>query len=164
MIVFGGTGWRRDAYTRHLPSLQDACRRLRVEKVIDLGVPTVVRPALPVPFVEAGALPGREASELMRRSLGGFFTYPVPHIGKSTIFAAYCAHGLVPVTFPGNHLPGDQGLRAGRHFLEADGARWPDENGLAELAGAAHLWYQQHCLAVHASEIHADLPHARICG
>ena len=85
----------------------------------------------------------------------GFFTYPVVHMGKSTVFAAYCAHGLTPVTFPGNAERGDEALRAHEHFLmpaATDAA--PDEQRLAQVAVAAHAWYQPHRLAVHAAEIH----------
>lgn len=158
MIVFGGTGWRREAYTRHLPALRNACRQLKIEVVIDVGVPVGLRPALDVPFVEAGVLPTAEASTLMRASTAGFFTYPALHLGKSTIFAAYCAHGMVPTTFSANQRPGDQGLQPGRHFLIADVQDRPEERQHAALATAARVWYQQHGLAVHAREIYDDLP------
>ena len=157
MIVFGGTGWRRDAYTRYLPSLQSACRHLQIERVIDIGKPISVRPALAVPYVEAGVLPAREASALMLGSVSGFFTYPVLHLGKSTIFAAYCAHGMVPSTIPENRLFGDRGLQPSLQFLISDDQRSHDENGLAKLATAAHIWYRQHRLTMHASEIYQNL-------
>ena len=157
MIVFGGVGWRRAAYTRHRETLEDVCQRLRIEKVIDIGVPVGLRPNLSVPFVEAGVLPAGEASELLSRSSTGFFTYPVLHIGKSTIFAAYCAHGLLPVTFAENALPGDAGLSPAKHFLA--GTSWIscDEATLTGIAASAHLWYQQHRLREHARGIHDSL-------
>ena len=155
LIIFGSAGWRRDAYTRHLPTLRNACWELRMEKVIDIGSPTGARPALGVPFVEAGALPASEASELMQASTVGFFTYPVPHIGKSTIFAAYCAHGLIPVTFAANTANGDENLRPNVHFLALpdDAAGACDNIFSKAIATAANTWYQQHRLEVHAGEI-----------
>ncbi len=153
MIVFGGGGWRRSAYSRYLSSLQQACRQLRIEKVIDIGTPIGLRPDLSVPFVEAGVLPAREASELMLKSTAGFFMYPVLHIGKSTIFAAYCAHGMIPVTIAENAVSGDEGLHFGKHFLVIPASSPIDEANLSEVAAAAHGWYQQHRLSIHAQEI-----------
>lgn len=153
MIVFGGGGWREAAYTRHLGALQKACEAMGIETVVDIGVPVRVRPTLPVPFIEAGVLSAGAASALMSKAIAGFFTYPVLHIGKSTIFAAYCAHGMVPVTFARNALDGDEGLRAAKHFL-AGFSSTPGEDDFSALAKAAHAWYQQHGLSAQAREVH----------
>ena len=91
-----------------------------------------------------------EASALFSRSLAGYFTYPAPHLAKSTIFAAYCAHRMVPVTFRGNDDPSD-GLRAGEHYLFGDDR----DAAFDDAAGAAHAWYHGHRLRVHADDIHA---------
>ena len=155
MIVFGSPGFRRDAYTLHRADFLAACRRLEIERVIDIGTPLGSAPDLPVPFVAAGVLPAREASDLMNQSTAGFFTYPVTHMGKSTIFAAYCAHSVTPVTFAANTAHGDENRRAGVHFLPlADGVSAARENIPGEaVAAAAHAWYQPHRLAIHAREI-----------
>ena len=153
MIVFGGVGWRKDAYTRHRSTLEEACRQMRIEQIVDIGVAVGERPKLSVPLVEAGVLSAADASELMSGAAAGFFTYPVLHIGKSTIFAAYCAHRLVPVTFAENALSGDEGLHPEKHFLVEMSAASDDDNTLAKVASSAHAWYRQHDLAVHAREL-----------
>ena len=153
MIVFGSGGWRKDAYIRRVGALEDACRVMRIEEVIDIGVPTNMRPALSVPFVEAGVLSAEDASALMSKAAAGFFTYPVAHIAKSTIFAAYCAHGLAPVTFAGNNPVSLEGLRPTEHFLAGISPASSCESKLSDLAKTAHYWYQKHGLSVHACEV-----------
>ena len=150
MVVFGSANWRQEAYTRYLPELKEACARLRIERVVDIGAPVSSRPDLSVPFVEAGVLAASEASTLMSQSRAGFFTYPIAHIGKSTIFAAYCAHGMTPVTIAANLLDGDENLRPNSHFLAGVASPAADEATLAAVASAAQLWYQQHRLEIHA--------------
>ena len=157
MIVFGGAGWRRRAYTRHVATLEAVCRRMRLNRVIGIGPPTGLKPKLTVPFEEAGVLPAWTASELMSKAVAGFFTYPVLHSGKSGIFAAYCAHGLVPVTFAENAFPGDQGLLPENHFITGASDVLTDDTALSKVAASAHLWYRQHRLAVHACELHESL-------
>ena len=50
-----------------------------------------------VPVRRLGVLPAAEVGELLGSSLAGFVAYPAYFLPKSTIFAAYCAHGMLPV-------------------------------------------------------------------
>ena len=49
--------------------------------------------------------PRRRRSALLLGSLAGFCSYPPAFLPKSTVFAAYCAHGLLPVC-AGRRPPG----------------------------------------------------------
>ena len=89
--------------------------------------------------------------------MAGYFTYPVPSLAKSTIFAAYCAHGMVPVTSPGNDQPNLDGLAAGTHFLAEPPTRTPDMDTLSRVADAARDWYDEHQIAVHAADLRRQL-------
>lgn len=154
-IVFGSPPVRAEVYAS-VNALRMFCRRHGLERVIDVGMPLPGGARIEgVETQEAGPLSAPEASALFSRSQVGYFNYPAPHLGKSTIFAAYCAHGLVPVTFPGNIAAAD-GLRAGEHFL-VDG----DGSGLETVAAAARAWYQGHRLEVHARDIHGLM--LRLC-
>lgn len=157
MIIFGSRSWRAEAYTRDLPDLCDVCRRLEIERIIDIGAPCGVDPnavKLPVPVVATGPLSAAEASARFAESFAGFFNYPVPFLAKSGIFAAYCAHRLLPVTWARNRGPNGDGLVANTHFLAAPGAA-PHDNDA--IAAAAHTWYAGHRLAVHAEGIYQQM-------
>ncbi len=157
MIVFGSGHWRTEAYTRRLPDLIETCRRLQIERVIDVGMPLGMPLAglLPVPLVEAGPLLAAEAGVLFAESFAGYFTYPVSFLAKSSIFGAYCAHRLLPVTFAENREQNLDGLAPGVHYrLGSDDA---SPGSLDATAGAAHAWYWNHRLAVHAASIHQQM-------
>ena len=159
MVVFGSRAWREDVYTRRMADLTDACRSLGIERVVDVGAPLAAVPGggLPVPLEAAGPLSAAEAGELFAGSLAGYFSYPVPSLAKSTIFAAYCAHGMVPVTFPGNSRPNTDGLVAGTHFLAATSPQPTDAEALARVAAEARGWYAGHRLAVHAAGVRRQM-------
>ena len=154
VVVFGSGPVRAGVYAHGAAALTAFCRRHGIARVVDVGAP--LPGGVPLPGVEvreAGALPAGEASALFSRSLAGYFTYPAPHLGKSTIFAAYGAHRMVPVTFRGNDQPGE-GLRAGGHYLAGDDDKG-DGAAFDGVAGAAHAWYREHRLSVHADAIRA---------
>ncbi len=150
MIVFGTRTWREETYRNHLPGLLAACGRLGIEQILDVGAPLASPPSdLSVPFAEHGLLRVEDAPEVFGGSLAGFFHYPVNWLGKSSIFSAYCGWGMVPVTTPGNTAPSLDGLRAGTHYLPGGEGDAP-----GDVARAAHAWYREHCLRVHADGIY----------
>ena len=148
IVVFGSRPVREAVYT-HAVALEAFCARHNIGRVVDVGAPIHggVRLGGRLEVHETGVLPAAEARALFARSLAGYFTYPAPYLGKSTIFAAYCAHRMVPVTFVGN-IDAEDGLRAGEHFLAGLGDGAPFD----AVADAAHAWYRTHCLQVHADE------------
>ena len=150
MVVFGTRTWREAVYRQHADDLLAACRRLQIESILDVGAPLASPPSgLPVPFAEHGLLEVADAPAVFGESLAGFFTYPTPYLGKSGIFAAYCAHGLVPVTTADNRRPNGDGLLGGTHYLVGTEGDAP-----AKVALAAHAWYRAHRLQVHADRVH----------
>ncbi len=152
LVVFGGPGTRARAYRELGPALALACRTLGIEEICDIGPdigPGDGLPAadLPVPVRRLGALPGAEVSELLAGSLAGFLGYPAPFLPKSTIFAAYCAHGVLPVcAWP----QAQRGAEPAPPFWTPDGGMRRDDD-LEELAGRAHAWYGGHTLSHHAA-------------
>ncbi|WP_043998980.1 hypothetical protein, partial [Microcystis aeruginosa] len=85
---------------------------------------------------------------LMLTSRGGFLDYSrFPRdLGKSTVFAAYAAHGLVPVLTDYNPSEAD-GVENNKHYLVADeNLSSLDLTQLQQIADNAHRWYQDHNL------------------
>ena len=150
LVVFGGPGARRNAYGPRGRDLAAACASLEIEEVLDAGAPLPPGPPLPrevggVPLRALGPLSDAAASDLLCAAFAGFVAHPPALLGKSTIFAAYCAHGLLPAG------SGDAG-----------GITWTpgDPGGLAELqavATAARAWYLQHSAPRLAAAFHQML-------
>lgn len=146
MIVFGSAPWRRQAYHERRAALEAACAAIEIRRIVDIGAPCGEKPKLPVPLLETGILPATTVSQHLTRARAGFFTYPAAYLGKSSIFAAYAAHAVVPVTCGGNSADNLDGLRAGEHFLVA-GKNLAGENfDGGAIAGAANSWYRAHNL------------------
>jgi hypothetical protein len=164
MLVFGSAGIRRRAYADLRQALAAACLALEVTEILDVG-PTL--PALPeqvggFPVRALGPLPDAEVSSVLLGSYAGFLGYPPPFLAKSTIFAAYCAHGLVPVCA----WPPD----GKRHSMAANAPppcwepyREPAPSDTDGLAAQARSWYGGHSLALQATafrELFAGLGNA----
>jgi hypothetical protein len=167
LVVFGGAGNRRRAWGEARASLAAACRALEIAEILDLGPPLSELPARldGVPVRALGTLPPAEASAVLLRCQAGFLAYPAPFLPKSTVFAAYCAHGLVPVC-AGPHGPrrpprprpatvADSADAAAERppFWDLGGAE-PAPRDPAELAARAHAWYSGHDLERQAAQFH----------
>lgn len=139
IVVFGGAGVRRRAYGDFLPALAKTAAKLAAEEICDVG-PAIELPAEVggVPVRPMGLLPADAVSDLLLDSTAGFLAYPPAFLPKSTIFAAYCAHGTVPVCAWDRHSQ-DGPLSAGRHYWTGSG----DEEA---IASAAREWYGGHSL------------------
>ena len=99
IVVFGGPGARGRAYGEGREALAAACRTWGIEEVLDIG-PALSTPPQRLgttPVRALGPLPASEVSRFLLGSFAGFLAYPPAFLPKSTIYAAYCAHGLLPV-------------------------------------------------------------------
>lgn len=138
LVVFGGSGVRQRAWSR-VADLDRTCAVLGIEEVVDIGPPAEAPPRVGnVPVRALGVLPAGEVSELLRASIAGFVVYPEPFLAKSTIFAAYCAHGVLPVCIG----DGRKGPDPGPPFW-TPGSAPADPQAIADRA---HAWYAGHAL------------------
>ncbi len=153
VVVFGSASWRAQAYTFFRDSLEKTVAHFGAAEVADIGPPTKVLPRkiADVPTRAHGRLDAHEVRAVMGDALAGFVCYPADYLAKSSIFAAYCAHGMVPVA-PDRRRRASDGLRPGSEFLligsdpppPGDPARWQ------AIASGAHEWYRGHSLAATA--------------
>jgi hypothetical protein len=141
IVVFGGAGVRRRTWERFLPDLTRTVRELGVREVVDVGPPIALPGSVEeIPVRVLGVLPPDEVSDLLLRSAAGFLAYPPDFLPKSTIFAAYCAHGMLPVcAWHGGRSP------------------WKGEGNPQAIATEAHTWYAGHALAVQAERFRSIL-------
>lgn len=143
IVLFGGTGVRGRAYARFLPAIAAAAKTLGIEEIWDIG-PPIPHPAKigGVPVRGLGVLPAAEIGEILRGSAAGFLAYPPAFLPKSTVFAAYCSHGVLPIC-AWNHHPRDGALAAGFHY-------WIGAGDPQAIAATARYWYTGHTLAQQA--------------
>ncbi len=155
LVIFGQKGTRLHAYVRSLPMLQKACKTLGVEEIWDVGDPVDIDfskiDMLP-PIVQVGKCEPETIREILSNSLAGFLDYDVYRFSKSSILAAYCAHGLLAVTHCESPEPRD-GLISGYHYWSAN-KPWAGKYSLdsaQRIARNGLHWYTSHSIARHAT-------------
>jgi hypothetical protein len=159
LVVFGTRGRRIEVYRRSTSAINWTCRYLEIEEIVDIGraVEFDFANAFDVPVVERGELADEEVSELLLDSVAGMIDYPASMLGKSTIFAAYCSHRLMPIVATyGAGLEAD-GLEAGRHYWLSTNRAESAPLAWQAVADSALAWYQSHSLVMHERRLAACL-------
>jgi hypothetical protein len=152
MVVFGQAPLRKRAYGAQFQSLQQACLDLGITCIQDAGAPFDGIPERvgEVPVIRHGLMSASELSHLLAKSFGGFIDYPSGCLAKSSVFASYVAHRLVPVVACDNRSEAD-GLLCGTHYYCVEGRKESESlPKLQSIADAAWNWYQGHSLRCHA--------------
>lgn len=154
LIVFGGTD-RRRVYQNSLPKLLQTCQILAIKEICDIGKFLNLKQLYDfadVHLVEMGFQPSEVVSRLMANSLAGCLDYTrfPGDLGKSSVFAAFCAHGLIPICTQYNPSEAD-GLEMNKHYLVLDEqlGDW-DLSQLQSVADNANQWYSRHNLRENA--------------
>jgi hypothetical protein len=142
LVLFGGPGTRARAYRHLAPALARTCETLGMKEIWDIGpsaqdIPDRLHGR---PVRRLGPLSAAEVSRRLLTASAGFLAYPAPFLAKSTIFAAYCAHGLLPVT--AWHRPRWR-VEIPPPFWRPAAADRQDPQGVADRARA---WYSGHTL------------------
>lgn len=100
------------------------------------------------------------ASEILANCTFGWMDYfhhpdvPLPVILKSSAFAAYCAHGVIPV-FPrgGATIAAGHDALPGPFFVASSKQELPSETERATAAQAVYAWYSRNATAAHLAAI-----------
>ncbi len=149
LIVFGGSGARGRAWTERRADLLATCRALQLAEIWDVGPPAGAPVRLDgLPVRELGVIPPGEVSARLLDGCAGFAAYPSAFLGKSTAFAAYCAHGLLPVCASTRPEPNTEPTPPFWKPRSGTAVRW---NYLQTIADQAHAWYRGHSLDRHAA-------------
>jgi len=160
LVVFGTRGRRIEVYKRSAADLNRICSALGIDEIVDIGrvVDFDITSVVDVAVVTCGELPGSEVSDVLLDSVAGVIDYPASMLGKSTIFAAYCSHRMIPIVANyGDGRPAD-GLAAGTHYWLSRIATEQVSMASGQLMADRTLdWYQAHDLSVHAKALAACL-------
>ncbi|MEB3269816.1 MAG: hypothetical protein VKJ09_14830 [Leptolyngbya sp.] len=154
LVIFGGHD-RSRIYRNHLSKLLKACQALKIEKIIDIGRPLDFdpQPFGDIQWIQMGFQPSEVVSHTLLESVAGMIDYTrfPGDLGKSSVFAAFTSHGVLPLVTAYNPSEKD-GLHLQQQYLTP--ATLPpttDLKSLQAIATAAHTWYQQHTLAKNAA-------------
>lgn len=158
MAVFGSARSRPRSYLRR-KVLESFIERHGIYELLDIGPPmdSDVRAkleGLPIRFL--GALSAVEVSARLQSARFGIFTTPWGVASKSGVFAAYQAHGVVPVSthdLPDANYQGEPGPVLNRDFIRLGDAEPLRERQLAELSGAIHSRYSDRGVGAVAARI-----------
>ncbi len=150
LVVFGGAGNRLKVYQQSISALRHVCRELNIKEIIDIGPP--INLSIPeindISVVKLGQQSAEKVSEILQDSWVGFFYYPLDFLTRSTIFAAYCAHGVIPVGTNYYAWGKEQdGLEVKKHYWLADNQTEQLSLSIGEaIAKNSYGWYQDHNL------------------
>lgn len=161
LILFGGK--RRRIYADATTALERLQEALNLEEIIDIGPLVPDRPDAvgAAPVRALGPLEPEEIAHWFNSSRYGVVDYPHPFLGKSGVFAAYCAYGITTVNL-GRHAGVTDGLEPGVHTLGPEDLPL-EATRAAAVAAAAHAWYRERgssrlarCINEALSDIDAD--------
>jgi hypothetical protein len=151
-VVFGLAGIEDRLFGYFREAMERVIAAIKVEKIVDIGPRSLSAPKsfAGLPIIAKGALPAFAVSNILQSARFGFVAYPFDALAKSGVFAAYAAHGTIPIVLADRRRCFD-GLEVDRHFL--DGVKLstsPDDGRLASVQHNLLDWYRAHSLQVQA--------------
>jgi hypothetical protein len=151
-VVFGLAGIEDRLFGIYRAKMERIISALGIEKIFDVGprLFSIPHTLAGVPLISKGVLPQHAVSELLHYARFGFLAYPLDFVGKSGVFAAYAAHGVVPIVLSDKEGAFD-GLQPSRHFL--DGLRLGAASCAEDLVSIQRelfIWYRSHSVRVQA--------------
>ncbi len=137
-------GYQAELWDAGFIGLRRVIEALKPARITILGrsaeIPAEVFGGIPV--TRTGYLGAEEVSTILRTARWGLVAYNPEYLGKSSLLAAFLAHGVVPLLVDG-HLPLSEGLERGVHLLAVNelGSIQPD---LDAISAAGQAWYRPH--------------------
>jgi hypothetical protein len=165
-VVFGLAGVEDRLFGVYRTDVERIVSALEVEKIIDIGPRFSSLPSTlaGIPVISKGVLPQSAVSDLLQQARFGFVAYPLDVIAKSGVFAAYAAHGVVPVVLSEqSRLVSFDGVRPGQHFL--DGLSLTTGVGADQLTSIQRElfnWYTLHSTRAQADFLTRSITRKRV--
>ena len=132
---------------------EKACRYLGIEKVVFFGASEAYFEIPDIPTERKYVLSPSAASALLLESRIGILDYPDHCLGKSGVFASYCAHGMLPVLVSSDGSAANE-VRPGQHYLRTNDIDAPVSLSRQQsVASNACHWYGDHNLATTAASL-----------
>lgn len=153
LVVFGQEGTRKRAYLGNDAGWTTIRTCMPHAVVHDVGPNTglPISELISLRCIQHGHLSAPEISSILRKSQFGILDYTNSTLDKSGVFAAYCAHGVIPIVLR-HSTPANSALRENEHFLSPEFFKDCSQN-LSRFSQNAHKWYCGHNLAEHSRTI-----------
>ncbi|AFY59958.1 hypothetical protein [Synechococcus sp. PCC 6312] len=146
LIIFGGRSKKYSIYTNFVNQLNSVCDNLNITKIIDIGEPIsgVSYDNITVDVMCIGKQECNTICNYLTNSIAAFLSYPSNFLAKSTVFAAYCSHGVVPILAT-NHQQVEDNIEHGTHYLTPS-SNFKNLHELQKISNQVFEWYQSHTL------------------
>ncbi len=156
LIVFGSASRREYLYSNFSTQISEVCKKLEVNEIVDIGNPfnssLIVIPGTKV--IQTGKLSNFDISEIMTNAKYGLI-YSNGFLEKSTVFASYCAHGIVTINLSNNEITRET-VHPNIHFVKYSFLNSCSSSILSTIASNAYYWYYNHNLSKQI-KFYADL-------
>lgn len=153
LVVFGSVANRAIVYRQSPAVINYVCQRLNIQEIWDVGNPTGadLSSITKVPILEIGQQPAEKVSAILADSIAAFSDYNPDFLAKSTIFASYCAHRLLPINAKSSTSVVDD-IQPNQHYWVPNPQKNDEltEVNMQAIADNAYSWYQNHNLSIHA--------------
>lgn len=148
LVVFGQAGTRKLAY-RQMAAAGNLMGALGLEEILDIG-PECAHPSQVggVRVKRIGMLAAEELPSVLSQAQFGFVTHKWSYLARSSVLAAYCAHGTIPV-MTGPFPREADGLRDGVNVVSPRTSEAVRRAGWQVCSHAAWKWYKGHRLSAH---------------
>ncbi len=162
LVIFGQQR-RRESYRLSWPHIRKACELFDIQEILDIGpqldieIPSYVDVAV----YQMGQLSKEKLSALLLESKIGFLSYLDEQVAKSSVFASYCSHGMLPICHMASATE-KEGLISGLNYVNASLTEITIDtlHQAPSISNAAYEWYQTHRLEV---QIDALMPLSKGC-
>ena len=154
LVVFGGSD-RIRAY-RNPDRLLATCKALNIPEICDIGAPQTLdtRSLSSLTFTQMGFQPAETVKTILLDSMAGLIDYSrfPGDLGKSSVFAAFCAHGLMPICSAYNPSEPDGIFADKQYAIASQNLANYSPMQCQQIADQARAWYCQHDLATNAKQ------------
>lgn len=163
IVVFNSNFGGRAPEPGFWQELSAAIARVRSVGVMMIGPPVKVPAGLMFPVEQPGFLAAGEVASILQESAFGYVVHGPRLLGKSGIFAAFAAHGVVPL-IPTELERLQDGLIGGLNYYAFKGnvAGAPDDACFEQIQQHVRAWYEPHSLPatarLYASLLDLDQP------
>lgn len=140
LVIFGGASTRARLY-RDLSGFSSFVGQWKISSIVDIGPECLAVPSsvAGLHVNVCGVLPAEEIASIMNQSKFGALDYPEHLLGKSGVYRAYSAFGLVPI------LLGKYGKNRGEFIEGEDYVVWsecPESPDFESISGHVRSRYE----------------------
>jgi hypothetical protein len=157
-IVFGNEQSKKFALVSQALETAAFLKRLAIREIVDIGSKVQVEREhfgkAGIDIRQLGYLERDDVHAQLLQCRIGFLEYPLSAVAKSGVFAAYAAHGVVPVLKSRWESPID-GLEFGRECISLANLAATDWKVIRVASENVVKWYASHDLAHHAMSLHS---------